>query len=258
MESKILNSSQLMDLILHCLGRGKPLSVVSLGASETFVLAQYTLLSEEEFMNHAEAAVANKGKKRGYRHRGVRFPNIKARDKALETLFLTDVLGYNMMVRDEHSGLLTEKVMKYYGLRPPYTFEAYLRRVIMFSQWEKFQEMLREKRIIIVCGYADEVKASMDYRLQKTLGFEIVGALKIFEFEEVPRLMEELNNYPFDLCLLAAGVNAIILGAYISHHLGKVAFDLGIGMESLITGKPNVEDLLVMLGRPGVKKLMKM
>lgn len=258
MKSEVLNSSQLMDLILHCLGKGKPLSVVSLGASETFVLAQYNLLSEEEFMNHAEAKQANRGERRGHGHRGVRFPNIKARDKALEALLLADVIGYNMMVRDEHSGLLTEKIWEYYGLTPPYIFEAYLRRVIMFSQKEKFERMLRERKIIIICGYADEVKASMEYRLQKTLGFEIVGTLKIFEFEEIPHLIEEINNYTFDLCLLAAGINAIILGSYISRHLGKVAFDLGLGMEALITGKPHLEDLLYMIGPRGVKKLMKM
>ena len=44
------------------------------------------------------------------------------------------------------------------------------------------------------------------------------------------------QNIDFDLALLAAGTNAIILAAYIKEMLGKVAFDIGHGMESLARG----------------------
>ncbi|NRF95774.1 hypothetical protein HQN89_33650 [Paenibacillus frigoriresistens] len=61
----------------------------------------------------------------------------------------------------------------------------------------------------------------------------------MFIFEDIPRVKQELNEHEFDLCLLAAGTNAIILAVHIAKHLGKVAFDIGQGMETLITG--NIE-----------------
>ncbi|MDW7650439.1 MAG: GT-D fold domain-containing glycosyltransferase [Bacillota bacterium] len=232
-----LSSGELMDMILRALDRQLPLAVVSLGASESFVLAQETVLPYREFMRHAEACVANMGLRRGQQHRGVRFPNLEARDVLAEALRRTNIIGYNLIIRDKHSGLLTEKVLDYYNLWPEYTFEAYIRRVIMFSQKEKFENMLRGKRILLICGYADEVKKAMNKNLQEKLGFTIAGTVKIHEYEDIPRAKKEIMAIDFDVALLAAGLNAIILAVFIAERTGKVAFDIGQGMESLITGE---------------------
>lgn len=240
MKPIVLSSGELMDMILAAINRSDPFSVVSLGASESFVLAQETVMPYYEFMRHAEAQVANLGLRRGQRHRGVRFPNLKARDALAEALRKIDVIGYNLKIRDSHSGLLTEKVLDYYDLWPKYTFEAYIRRVIMFSQQKKFEIMLSGKRILLVSGYADEVEAAMNKNLKEKLGFTIAGAIKIHEFEEIPRVKKEILGLDFDVALLAAGLNAIILAAYIAEAKEKVAFDIGQGMESLITG--NIQD----------------
>jgi len=233
----VLTSGDLMDIILEALERRIPCTIVSLGASESFVLAQETVLSYRQIMQHAEAKVANKGITRGQEHRGIRFPNLKARDALVEALNKIDIVGYNLTIRDMHSGLLTEKVLNYYKLWPKFTFEAYVRRVIMFSQQEKFEHMLRGRKIILISGYAEEVEYALNKRLKKKLGFDIVGAIKIVEFEEIPRVKKAIQSLNFDLALLAAGLNAIILAAYIAEVKGKVALDLGQGMESLITGE---------------------
>ncbi len=227
-----------MNKILYSLDHQVPLSVVSVGATETFVLAQYHVLSESKFMKHDEARVAKKGKKRGHEHRGIRFPNINARDLAIQALRKVDVVGYNLLLwYDMESGQLTEKVFDHYDIWPKYIFEAHIRRVIMFSQQEKFHQMLQNRKILIVCSYADEVKKALISKLQNKLHFEIVATVKIEEFEDLERSKEEIKQYNFDLCLLAAGINAVILAPFISSNLGKVAFDLGQGMESLITGE---------------------
>ena len=233
----VLSGGELMDKILTALNHRKPCPVVSLGASETFVLAQETVLTTRQIARHAEAEVANKGVKRGQEHRGIRFPNLTARDDLAKALRKINIVGVNLKIRDQHSGLLTEKVLEYYNLTPTYTFEAYIRRVIMFSQEEKFEQMLKDRRIIIICGYADEVAAALNKNLRDKLGFTIVRAIKIYEFEEIPRIKREIQALDFDLALLAAGLNAIILAAYIATVKGKVAFDIGQGMESLITGQ---------------------
>jgi hypothetical protein len=257
MKPIILNSGQLMDKILDALDRKLPCPVVSLGASETFVLAQESVLSVRKIMRHAEAQVANRGAQRGQEHRGVRFPNLKARDTLAEALRKIDIVGFNLTIRDHNSGLLTEQVLEHYGLWPKYTFEAYIRRVIMFSQQEKFERMLQGRNILIVAGYADEVAAAMDKRLKDKLELRIAGAVKIHEFEEIPRVIREMHRIQFDLALLAAGLNAIILAAHIAEEHGKVSFDLGQGMETLISGR--VQDKYNFLANTiGIGNLMKM
>jgi len=233
----ILSSSELMKKILYALEQRIPCSVVSLGATESFILAQESVLTCRQFMTHAEAKVANLGIKRGHQHRGVRFPNFAARDALAEALREVSILGYNLLINTPDSGQLTKKVLNYYKITPQYVFEAYLRRVIMFSQKQKFEQMLQGKKILLICGYADEVATALNKNLKNSLNFEIVGTIKIHEFEEIPRVKKEINVLDFDLALLSAGLNAIILAVYIAKIKGKVAFDIGQGMESLITGQ---------------------
>lgn len=232
-----LNTGQVMDRILSSLDQRLPLSVISVGVTETHVLAQYAVYSEEEFMNHPEAHVANHPNvtRRGHGHRGITFPNIEARDAALEAVRNTDIVGIN--IRVSRSGEFTRHVFDVYGIAPSFVFEAYTRRVIMISQQQKFHDMLANRRMIIVCSYADEVKEALENQLQAKLNFQITGAIKIERYEDLPRVKQEISACEFDLCLLAAGINAVILAPYIARELGKVAFDIGQGMETLITGK---------------------
>jgi hypothetical protein len=231
--TEIVGSEKLMDLVIKALDDNTPFSVVSVGITEAFVLSQYTILKEEDFMSDKEVWVASQGLKRGFDHRGIRFPNKRARDEALESLFQADAVGYNIfLIQDE----LVAKVFQYYNFTPRYVFESHLRRVIMFSQQQKFLQMLSNRKVLIMCSYADEVKAAMNENLTKKIDCKI-STIKIEEFEDIPRVKEELACHDFDLCLLAAGINAVILAPYIAQTYRKVAFDLGQGMESLISGK---------------------
>lgn len=251
-----LTSSELLDKIIDALNRKQPLSIVSVGYTESFVMAQYALLSEEEILNDPETIVANSNYNldRGHFHRGLIFPNIQARDWAVEAVKNANIVGLNLNIPT--AGNLTKRVFDFYKISPDYVFEAYIRRVIMFSQQIKFHQMLAGRKILIICNYADEIKRSLKKNLMKKLRFDVVGAIKIKQFSDIPRVKKEIDSYNFDLCLLAAGTNAIILGSYIANERGKVAFDLGQGMESLITGKINGEDWLD--EEIGLKKLMDM
>lgn len=244
--SPMLNSTQLLDKIRNALERKEGCSVISVGATEAFVMAQYTIYSEEEFMKHGEAENANMGAKSGFYHRGIRFPNIEARNDAVEAVRNADIVGYNTFV--DSAKLLTEKVFATYKIKPPYLFEANLRRVIMFSQKDKFEGILQGRRILLISSLAEQAKSALENNLKDRLGFEVVGAISIHEYEEIPDVKDQIHNYEFDLCLLAAGINAVILAPYIAKTYGKVAFDIGWGMQSLITGEivsdPWVTDLI--------------
>ncbi len=235
----LLNSRELMERILIALENREPCSVVSVGATEAFVMAQYTLFNEIDFMNHPEARIANLGIRSGFQHRGVRFPNLQARDAAVDAVRKADIIGYNVIVESARS--LTERVFSAYDIRPELVFEANLRRVLMFSQQEKFQEMLRGRRILLISSLAPAAKIALEMEYQD---IEIVGTIPIYEYEEIPSVKRQIAQYDFDLCLLAAGVNAVILAAYIAETTGKVAVDIGSGMESIITGKIVTDDWL--------------
>ena len=252
METEIISSGKLMNLILSALDNRSSFSVVSVGITESFVLAQYNILTEEQFMGHKEARVAAQGVKRGFDHRGIRFPNIQARDDGVKALKEADAVGYNMT----DGSSFTENILNYYEIWPKYIFEANIRRVIMFSQQEKFEQMLTGRNIVLICSYADEVKTAMQKELQEKLGFKVTGTVNIEEYEDIPRVKAELDYVDFDLALIAAGVNAVILAPYISKNLGKVAFDIGQAMESLITGKIEMGGYLDKY--IGIDKLMKM
>ena len=232
-ETQQLSSGQLMDKILHALEAKEPLSVVSVGATEAFVMAQYTLFSEEEFMSHREAYNANRGERSGFFHRGIRFPNIQARDDAVEAARKASIVGYNTIVFDAKS--LADRVFKAHDIHPRYTFEANIRRVFMFSQKEKFEAMLSGRKILLIGSLAPEARIALDHNLKDKLGFEITGAITIYDNEEIPQVKKEIEIYDFDLCILAAGTNALILAPYITETYGKVTFDIGWGMKSLIT-----------------------
>ncbi|MDD3365455.1 MAG: GT-D fold domain-containing glycosyltransferase [Syntrophomonas sp.] len=234
-DTQLLSSGQLMDKILHAIEAKEPLSIVSVGATEAFVMAQYTIYSEKEFMSHREAYNANRGERSGFFHRGIRFPNIQARDDAVEAAKKASIVGYNTIVNDAKS--LANKVFKAYDIRPQYIFEANLRRVLMFSQKEKFKEMLRGKKILLIGSLAPEARIALNRNLKTKLGFDIVGAISIYDNEEIPQVKKEIEKYDFDLCILAAGTNALILAPYIAETYGKVAFDIGWGIKSLITGE---------------------
>lgn len=232
---KLLSSNELMDKIIYALNSKSPCSIISVGATEAFAAAQYTIFPEEVFMNDREALIANMGLKSGFEHRGIRFPNVQIRDDLVEAIRKADIVGYNTIV--DYPRVLTERVFQAYNINPEFIFEANIRRVFMFSQEAKFKEMIRGRKILLIGALAYQAKEAMERNLRGELGFEIVGAVSIFEYEDIPMIKMLVDCFQFDLCLLAAGTNAAILAPYISERYGVVAFDIGSGMKSLITGE---------------------
>lgn len=243
-----------MDKILQALDQKKALSVVSLGATEAFTIAQYVIFSHQQLLDHPETAVANQGIRRGFYHRGIRFPNIDARNEAAVAAAKADIIAYNTIV--EEARVLAEKVLAVYNITPPYIFEANLRRVIMISQKEKFNQMLKGRKILLIGSRAAEAKLALEQSLKAELGFNIIETIKIYEYEDIPRVKQQLKGLDFDLCLLSAGVNAFILAPYIAETYGKVAFDIGSGLETLITGQIVEDEWLSNI--IGIDKLLQM
>ena len=60
-----------MEKVIFALKNKIPYAVISVGATEAFVIAQYRILSEEEILNSRETWVANMQFTRGHEHRGI-------------------------------------------------------------------------------------------------------------------------------------------------------------------------------------------
>lgn len=252
MDSKVLSSGRLMDKIITSLDKKKPLSVISVGATHSYVLAQYRILTEEQFMNHNEAIRTNSGTV----VRGFTFPNIQLRDEMVDAIKKSDIVGFNLALRDKiKSGKMTLIVFKEYGICPPYTFDSLIRRVIMFSQERKFKTMLQNRRIVLIGKNAKEARDALREKWGRKLGFDIVESLVMTSYEQMSEIKKKLDTTQYDLCLLSAGVNSVILAPYIATEHGKVAFDIGQGMTSLITGEVVVTGMIEYVGLKNLLKL---
>ncbi|HWP96280.1 MAG TPA: GT-D fold domain-containing glycosyltransferase, partial [Syntrophomonadaceae bacterium] len=201
-----------------------------------------------------EAQIANMGIQSGFHHRGIRFPSIAARDELIEAVRQADIVGFNTIV--ESACALTERVFSAYDIEPMLIFEANIRRVIMFSQKEKFMAMLQGRKVLLIGSLAPIMKSKLEWKYRRKYQCDIVGAISIHEYEEIARVKDEIQHYEFDLCLLAAGVNAVILASYIAQSCGKVAFDMGSGLTSLMTGEIVMDQWLAYI--IGLDKLFKM
>jgi hypothetical protein len=230
---KVLSSKELMHKMNKALDKGKPLSVVSVGATETFVMAQYIVLSEEELMAHPQAISTNANKSQ----RGFRFPNIVLQDEMISSVKQADIVAYPLTIRSMDAGLMTEKVFQACNIKPKYVYEALIRRVLYNTQKNEFERMLRRRRILLIGRMAEDVRAELEKTCKSRLGFDIVGTIGIEGYEDVPKVKHKIGEYSFDLCLLSAGVYSVILAPYIAITYGKVAFDMGQGMQSLVTGQ---------------------
>lgn len=259
MKIKKLNSAQLMERILESLNEQKPCSIVSVGQTEAVVMGQDMFKSDPilqgfQFHLQRETEIANKAVKEGFYHRGIRFPNPQAQQEVLEAVKAADIIGYNTL--EVNAKKITERVFSLYNIKLNNFFEANIRRVFMKSQEEKFKQILKNRKVLLIGSLAPQAMHSLNEQYSKELNCKIVGAIPIYEYEDIPKVKKELNNFTFDICFLSAGVNAVILAPYIAQTFGKVAFDIGSGMKTFITNEvvtdSFIDDII------GLDHLMKM
>ena len=257
--AKQLTSGEIMDRILRCLKKQRPLSIVSVGQTEAVVMGQDQFDTDhvlKKFRKHykKEKKIANKGAQEGFYHRGIRFPNPIAQMEGIAAVNTADIVGYNTI--EENSKEITERVFSIYNIEPKEYFEANIRRVFMKSQKDKFEDILRNRKVLLIGSLAEKAKKGLEDRYGKTLGVQVVGALPIYSYEDIPTIKKQLKTIDFDICFLGAGINALILAPYIASRYGKVAFDIGSGMQTFITDEIVTDSWINEI--IGLDRLMKM
>lgn len=93
--------------------------------------------------------------------------------------------------------------------------------------------MLRDYRVILISKWAE---AYANYLAQTYPDYPVnlTGTLNFTGFEQIEETLAALGDYRFDLALVSAGVNAVILAPQIAARYGKVALDFGKTMQFML------------------------
>ncbi len=201
--------------IRYCLRNQMGYSLVRIGDAENQVLAQGTIYSEEHIEKIWWADRPD--------WTGITLPDYAARDRLIASIKQADIVGV-LHQNDEYEWRpLTEAVFSLYDIKPPDICYAFINMYLPANL--KFKKLLQEYRVLLIGNMAG---AFADY-LQRKQGVKAAGIIKIGHFREIPAVIRDAAEIDYDIALLSAGSNAVILAPQIASHQ-KVALDIGRAM----------------------------
>jgi hypothetical protein len=201
----------------------KPFSLVRIGDGENICLAQRTVWPIKRVVKEPWAIIAKRGGK------GVTLPNLGLRDRMVAGIRRANVVGTlgagDKLIRAPRylKRPLTNAVFAYFRLSPRLTCDACINR---YSARDKdFWKLLRGRRILLISKHAKYMKKILGQRR----GMRVVGTIPFSHYNQIGRTLERVGaiRNSFDLALISAGVNAVILAPGIARSTGKVALDFG-------------------------------
>lgn len=101
---------------------------------------------------------------------------------------------------------------------------------------------MKNKRILVISKWGDKFIRRCR-KLSKRNGIQFVKAVNIEKYEDIPNVKRQLHHVDFDVALIAAGVGAIVLSQHIAKMYGKVAIDVGKGMQLVVKRKISLPDV---------------
>jgi hypothetical protein len=118
---------------------------------------------------------------------------------------------------------LTNAVFAHFRLSPQLTCDACINRYA--ARDKDFWKLLRGRRILIISKHAKYMKRI----LERNRGVRVVGTISFSHYKQIGRTLARVKalRKSFDLALISAGVNAVILAPGIARSTGKVALDFG-------------------------------
>jgi hypothetical protein len=174
-------------------------------------------------MKEPWAKKANRGGK------GVTMPNLGLRNQMVAGIRRATVVG--ILTKDDKliraprklKRPLTNAVFAYFRLSPRLKCNACINRYA--SRDKDFWKLLRGRRILIISKHAKLMKNI----LVKRRGIRVVGTIPFTHYRQIGRTLAQVRamRKSFDLALISAGVNAVILAPGIARSTGKVALDFG-------------------------------
>ncbi|NLY74953.1 MAG: hypothetical protein GX075_06585 [Firmicutes bacterium] len=224
-DSRLIPTLKVLNMIHTALKLKTPFSLVRIGDGENIVLAQNVFLSPKEVLNTYWVKQSDTG-----RGKGVTLPNLNLRNKMIKAIRRADLVGICRQKNDEvsvpskYKRELTNKLFEYYHLKPSQLCYVFVNRKMV--SYRLFWEIIHRYRTLLISKWA-EVYAEKITREYASLKPRIVGCLDFTHYKQIPDVLKRIGNYRFDLALISAGVNSVLLAPAVAEQYGKVALDFG-------------------------------
>jgi len=234
-DNKLLSELEVLRRIHKALRQEKPFSLVRIGDGENIVLAQGKFLTNQEI---ERTYWVRQGRRTG--GKGVDLPNLTLRDRILKGIRQADIVGICRRHNDEVAAPtrfkreLTNKIFDYYRLQPPELCYVFCNRKMVSYRY--FWKILHRYRTLLISKWADQYARQIKGKYA-SLPPQIVGTINFNHYDQIPAVLKKVGKFDFDLALISAGVNAVILSPAIAKRYGKVAIDFGKTM--MYTVRPN-------------------
>jgi len=212
--------------IKHALDHQKPFSMVRIGDGENIVMAQKSVWRMESVLREPWSKRANRGEK------GVRLPNLELRDQMIRSIKKADIVGI-LPPGDRRTYAprrlkrpLTNKIFRYYKLKPRYTCDAVVNRFL--AGRKEFWDVLRGRRVLLITRHAERLKKVLQ---SDPYSMDIAGIIVFKDNNQMSHALEQIESMKdnFDVALISCGVNTVVLAPEIARLTGKVAIDFGKG-----------------------------
>jgi hypothetical protein len=224
-DRQLIPTSQVLSRVLIALKQKRPFSLVRIGDGENIVLAQNVLLRPKEVLKTYWVKQSDTG-----RGKGITLPNLNLRNKMVKAIRLADLVGICRQKNDEvsvpsrYKREMTNKLFDYFHLKPSNLCYVFVNRQMV--SYRLFWEILHRYRTLLISKWAKAYaeKIGRDYPFLKP---KIVGCVDFIHYQQIPAVLATIGKYRFDLALISAGVNSVLLAPAIAERYGKVALDFG-------------------------------
>ncbi len=234
--SIFLNMEDVLHLLTKSIDKKEPCSMVRLGDAHNLILAQEKIISINELLNLDYVKRYSERK-----DTGIEFPNLEARDMMLGSIKKTTILGifpYNddrIVSPDWMKRPLTDKVLSVYNIKPKKLCDVCINREM--PPLKEFWNVMKNKRVLIISAAAISFAKLLKTEVFKPYNLRVTGTLPLTDFKEIPAVLKQVSNYRFDCILLAAGINANIIGPELAQRYSTTVINFGSCIRFMLAGK---------------------
>ena len=230
-DAGLLSTAAVLESISRAVANAQRFSLVRCGDGENLCMAQETVLPLREVMQERWAKSRSKG---------VRLPDLRLRDRLVTAVKSASLVGVHrwddtmIQTSDRLKRPLLEKVFAHYNIKPRALCDATVTR--FFPQLPAFWEILKSRRVLLVSKWAEQFAAVVR---KPPYNLTVAGCVGCGSFAAVDGAIKQAValRREFDIALVSAGVNALIVAAEIARRVKKPAIDFGKGMQFMVDGR---------------------
>jgi ABC-type long-chain fatty acid transport system, fused permease and ATPase components len=225
---ELISRDEVIARIKAALANKQPFSFVRIGDGENFVLSQDSVYTMEKTLSQQWVKIANQGRK------GIRLPNLEARDQLVEAIREADIVGVlaqnDNVIRahPSHKRELTNRIFDHFQLRPEVLCNAIVNRDLI--NYRPFWDTFQGSRLALISRWAGGMKQRL---IRPPYNLNVAFTLPFERNSMMAQTLEVLEQRQdeYDAALISCGVNAVILAHMVKKRFGKVGIDFGIGAQ---------------------------